>query len=44
MFNDSWHWLSGEMENLTPGPRVTHSNWGIYEPGMKMFELRNRVI
>ena len=32
MYNDSWHWLSGD--NVTPGPRVTHSNWGIYEPGI----------
>ena len=39
MFNDSWHWINGEKENLTPGPRVINSNWGIYEPGRK-FKLK----
>lgn len=34
MYNGSWHWLGGEQENVKPGPRVTHSNWGIYEPGI----------
>jgi len=32
MYNDSWHWIDGEKDPMTPGPTVTHTNWGILEP------------
>ena len=34
MYNDSWHWIDGEKDPMTPGPMVTHTSWGIREPGI----------
>ena len=43
MYNDSWHWLSDKRDLKTPGPKVNHTNWGIYEPGIYIDYILKKV-
>ena len=43
MFNDSWHWVDGEKDQMIPGPMVTHTSWGILEPGISKIFLTEKT-